>query len=155
MVKTEPGYYSNCYHDGNNIRDTMISFNIDTSYISDPISFTSQDITSDYISAPASIQSMDNCALLASINSAITNRNPFILYPNPNSGKFTIQLPDNFDKEEFLIRILNIYGQLIFEVQTKKSDKIQIELENINNGVYFLELTGSDLRSSQKMLIKN
>lgn len=76
-------------------------------------------------------------------NSSVTvgidefDENVLQIFPNPNSGTFTIQT--NFDKpENAMIRIYNTLGETVKEIQTS-NNRIDVKLETAS-GLYFVEL---------------
>lgn len=58
------------------------------------------------------------------------------LFPNPNNGLFTIELPENYIGAT-TVEIYNSLGQIVFSsVETKK--KITIDVQSLSKGVYFV-----------------
>ncbi len=77
----------------------------------------------------------------------------FDIYPNPNSGEFTIILQKN--EENCNLQILNIHSQVIEEKQIKSNeDKIKFNLSKFAAGVYFVKLTNSQTNLIKKILIE-
>ena len=79
------------------------------------------------------------------------------IYPNPNNGKFTIF--NNINNSEITsIKICDIHGSIIYEnnnlsIQTYKTYNINIR--NINNGVYIISYNNSNSYPTNKILIVN
>lgn len=65
----------------------------------------------------------------------------FKVYPNPNSGFLTLKFSGFF--EPYLLKIHNIYGQL---VMTKRTDLNRIDISKLNNGIYFITLNNETVR---------
>ena len=63
------------------------------------------------------------------------------IYPNPNSGSFYLNLPDQLNDDVYL-RIFNLNGQLIYltKVLADNKERIQINPNNIESGFYIIEL---------------
>jgi PKD repeat protein/subtilisin-like proprotein convertase family protein len=62
-----------------------------------------------------------------------------LIYPNPNTGVFTIDWSDS--KETITnIKIYNTLGQTIGEYSTKTTTQIQIDLDHSASGIYYAEL---------------
>jgi Secretion system C-terminal sorting domain len=58
------------------------------------------------------------------------------IYPNPNNGRFTIQLPNS--KANYNLVVKNIQGQIIYEqIISSNNNAIPIELKN-KTGLFFL-----------------
>ncbi len=79
----------------------------------------------------------------------------FIVYPNPNNGNFSIALnneivPDDF--ESCTIRILDVTGKVIFGEEVFEVTQ-NIELSDIQKGLYFLEVKISESQQQVRKLI--
>jgi len=61
------------------------------------------------------------------------------IFPNPNSGLFTLELPWS---ESALVRILDQLGRVIFEQETTQHSDI-LNPPGLTSGVYFVKATGS------------
>ena len=62
-----------------------------------------------------------------------------LIYPNPNTGVFTIDWSDS--KETITnIKIYNTLGQTIGEHSTETTTQIQIDLDHSASGIYYAEL---------------
>lgn len=75
----------------------------------------------------------------------------FNIYPNPSSGKIIISNTQN-------ITTLGVYsstGKLVYNLENNiKFDNLELDLSNINNGIYFIHfLTESGQFSSNKIII--
>jgi hypothetical protein len=70
---------------------------------------------------------------IAEFNGA--NSDDLILYPNPNSGTFRI----NIDKylPDAIFKLMDVTGRIVYEKQVASSD---IEIQGLNNGIYFWEV---------------
>lgn len=72
------------------------------------------------------------------------------VFPNPTKNSFKLtNLP--IDKS-ILIKIYNTNSQLIREMSTNNQTSIQIELSDLNSGVYFINLIGDDLYKTIKII---
>jgi len=61
------------------------------------------------------------------------------LYPNPNTGIFTIE---THQKDRVMIRIFDIMGRNLFEQMLNKYDstgKCQVDVSSMPNGIYYLQ----------------
>jgi len=74
---------------------------------------------------------------------AVTDPQPeqnFRIYPNPNNGEFTLDLPEPAIKG-MSFRILSLTGQLLLEKTAELGSSIQrIETNNISEGMYFVQI---------------
>jgi len=63
--------------------------------------------------------------------------NNFILYPNPASDKFIVQLKNNsFTK----IEVCNVVGQILYSSKISSQDELIVNTANWNNGLYIVSL---------------
>ncbi|MCB0805995.1 MAG: T9SS type A sorting domain-containing protein [Bacteroidales bacterium] len=77
------------------------------------------------------------------------------IYPNPNSGQFTISL-EGINEDEISLRIYNAIGGEVFtkeNIQVSGSLREVIDLDT-EQGVYYIRVEGDQLLINQKMIIK-
>ncbi len=75
-----------------------------------------------------------------------------MVYPNPNTGNFTVYFPKDFN-EEAVLKIFNNIGQEIFIEQiTKGTTLTTVNLENISRGIYLMTITAKDKKSTAKII---
>lgn len=81
-------------------------------------------------------------------NSEIQKLADFVVYPNPNKGKFKIA-ENNFEKIS-KIEVVNIFGQQVdFEINNN-----EISLSNPSKGIYFVRLFSDLKMNTQKIVIE-
>ncbi len=79
----------------------------------------------------------------------------FSLFPNPNNGRFRIELENKDSNDEFEYHILNLSGQLI---KSGKLNNEEIDMGSIKPGIYILQLNSLKLNSKpgfKKIMITN
>lgn len=82
--------------------------------------------------------------------SALDAGNAIRVYPNPNNGNFTIELED---ATEAMIVIRNVLGQIVIN---KKAELITpLQLNEFNNGMYYLTITKNNAVIYSTSVIKN
>ena len=95
-------------------------------------------------------------AILSSETFDILNHNA-ILFPNPVNTTFTIQFPKN-SAADFEITILNIKGQVVkkqFVSQNEvDNNKKSIDISNLNNGIYIVQLFSNSYSKRMKIVIQ-
>ncbi|HLF52486.1 M4 family metallopeptidase [Flavobacterium sp.] len=87
-------------------------------------------------------------ARMSNDKSAEKINNTFKLYPNPTSNVLNVVVESN---KEASYRIINFLGQ---EVQNGKTTGGEINVSNLNNGVYFFELNNGSEAMVQKFVKK-
>ena len=81
--------------------------------------------------------------------------NSFSIFPNPNTGSFTLQIPSL--KMESQISIYNIVGQLVYNSSIaagKNASSQKILLENIADGLYEVVLNNEELTLTKRLIIQ-
>jgi len=78
------------------------------------------------------------------------------IYPNPNSGDFTLSL-ESYSSDEYGIKVIDIAGRSIY-INTitclPGANQLNISLPNIQQGMYTLMISRGDESITQKMLVK-
>ena len=72
----------------------------------------------------------------------------FSTYPNPTSGKFRSTVPP----DAIQVQIINMYGKVIETWNVKGETELNFELSD--SGVYFVQITTSKVRKTQKVIIR-
>ena len=77
----------------------------------------------------------------------------FSFYPNPNSGKFNVQLEDEWIHGE--IEVLDLLGRVIYKVEISDKKTIEINLGDETNGVYLIKIIGNKNLFTKKVMISH
>jgi|GEM_PF-1411717 len=95
-----------------------------------------------------------------SINGIVENSSANIIniYPNPNTGIFTLEFCfDNIDEEIMMVEIFDPIGKSVYHEQLKNNNgcfKEKIELDGgQSGGVFILKITSGKLVESRKLLL--
>jgi len=83
--------------------------------------------------------------------SEIFKQNAFKIYPNPNSGSFTIEKTEN--KEILTIEIFNQIGQIVY--WTELMENLNTLDLNLPRGIYLIRATNKKYMLSQRMIVSN
>ena len=84
----------------------------------------------------------------------LTNAATVKLYPNPNSGIFTLQVPTASNKA-FSLRIFNLAGEQVLTKDVSfAGDKLMLDLGDLEKGVYLLQLNNADQALQNKLIIQ-
>jgi hypothetical protein len=65
------------------------------------------------------------------------NKQEIVMYPNPSKGNISIEIQADCLNE--MLRIYNVYGQLI-QTRSLNNFKTNIDLTSLNSGVYFISI---------------
>lgn len=81
-----------------------------------------------------------------------------IIYPNPSSGKYMIELPVDVYSQNIRIRVVDLNGRLVYEKETYyNGGNIPLDISNQNKGAYILNIQlenkGQPLIYTDKLLL--
>lgn len=79
--------------------------------------------------------------------------NSFMVYPNPNSGRFTIEFAQDLG-EEYTISIMDLTGRVIFKTSDSVLKKT-IALDEFASGKYILNVSTLTTTKNKSLIIKN
>jgi hypothetical protein len=76
------------------------------------------------------------------------------VYPNPNNGAFSLQLP--YFENQAKVTVANVQGQVVLTklVSEKDGSKVNLDLGKVAGGVYFVEVTYGGQRTMTKMTVQ-
>lgn len=83
--------------------------------------------------------------------SSITNiqKQSLHIYPNPVSDYLNI---DYFTEKIIKLSIYNFNGQLLFNIDDLQANSIELKLEHLDPGIYFIRIEGTASRETQKFI---
>ncbi|MBK8415147.1 MAG: T9SS type A sorting domain-containing protein [Bacteroidetes bacterium] len=93
-----------------------------------------------------------NVILPTGINIIEPEKNTISFSPNPTSGIFVINFPENFQKGK--IEIHNVLGELVYVDRMDEINKKEINLKNINSGVYFVKVFDGERSYCKKLIVE-
>jgi hypothetical protein len=99
---------------------------------------------------------VDTCGhLLTGINEAQTNNETLSIYPNPAINQIIIEF-DVAETKNNLIEIKNVLGQTVKTINniasSKGINKIEIDVSEFSNGLYFVQLFNNNKLVSTKFI---
>ena len=78
----------------------------------------------------------------------------FSIFPNPFCHSTTLQF-ENLQKENYTLTLFDIEGRLVSTITNIVSEKIEIERNNLTNGIYYFQLrTEHEIRATGKVIIE-
>ncbi|WP_276132733.1 GEVED domain-containing protein [Polluticoccus soli] len=92
-----------------------------------------------------------------SVNNTTADLRTVQVYPNPSSGKFTIDFYSGNTIKEVSVRVLTMTGQQVFsEVYSHNSGRFtrELDIEGRAKGVYFVEINADGIKETKRMVIK-
>lgn len=89
---------------------------------------------------------------------AIKEETDYIIFPNPSNGVFKIIFPAENELEYSRLKVISLQGKTILETiidmsKTKDRSLIEVDLSNIQKGIYILCLISNHTVKSKKMII--
>jgi hypothetical protein len=74
------------------------------------------------------------------------------VYPNPNNGRFTLQMTNFGVKTE--ITVFNLIGKVIYHATCMDAEKIEIDLPIVSQGIYSVRVVDAVSVKTSKMIVK-
>lgn len=71
------------------------------------------------------------------------------VFPNPSNGRITIKHKNTIS----LIEVFNVFGEKQIEVDSHKSENIELDLSHLNNGIYFIHLSDGNIKRIEKIVV--
>ena len=73
------------------------------------------------------------------------------VYPNPSKGNFNIDLGSTVENAQ--IAVMDINGRIVYE-NVITTSTTQVDLSNVEKGVYFLQITVNGERTNRKLIVQ-
>lgn len=73
------------------------------------------------------------------------------LYPQPVAGVLNINIP-NYESEDASVSVYNAFGEKLLSFQNLMGNDFQIDLSNLINGIYYIELNIDGIISQSKIV---
>ena len=102
-----------------------------------------------YNTGGLSYYSNESCATTTSGIEAYINTNQITVCPNPANDLITIE--NSLIAENEMVSIYGIQGQLLLQ-QTIHQAKTEIDISNLDKGVYIVRVIGNDINVSKKII---
>jgi hypothetical protein len=77
----------------------------------------------------------------------------FNLFPNPSNGQIVLRFDQSAYGKNYSIRVSNMLGQAIYQDKLAIDHQLDLNLQHLQAGVYFLEIEGENQRQTQKISI--
>lgn len=86
-------------------------------------------------------------------NASISRFSVLKVYPNPNTGRFIIELP--VDVTGGIVAVTDMSGRSIKNIALGKDAKLEVDLGNVANGTYMVQVLNDDKRYRAIVTVKN
>lgn len=109
----------------------------------------------DFIPHGNSVLYIDNLSFdnfISSVSEQTVKNTLFNLYPNPAFDIVNLNI-NNSNNKDLEINIYNIIGKLISS-ETLRQNQQQINIENLSNGIYMVEIKSKEWSEKQKLIIQ-
>ena len=74
----------------------------------------------------------------------------FKVYPNPNTGSFTVQLPPNTTE----LKIYSVNGDEVYAILPDRfAERIPVDISELGSGIYFVCITADEVQRFYRMAI--
>ena len=95
-----------------------------------------------------------NFGLLVGIEESAHEIDEFTVAPNPNNGQFNVVV--TADQANFQLNVRNVVGQVVYNeaITVNNTWTKNIDLSNLNKGIYFVSIENGVNRKVQKVVIK-
>jgi subtilisin-like proprotein convertase family protein len=79
----------------------------------------------------------------------------FSVYPNPSNGLFTVESSNDANSNNAVISVLDLNGRLVFTKEIQNSVRLNetIDVQNLTNGLYLLQIQQGASRTVKKIII--
>ncbi|HIP48209.1 MAG TPA: T9SS type A sorting domain-containing protein [Lutibacter sp.] len=88
----------------------------------------------------------------AGINDSTKNINKILVYPTVTSGIINLKSQENLDNST--IKVFDINGKQVYNTNIDINNSSKSITLNVNQGIYFVNITNNNLKESHKIIIK-
>jgi hypothetical protein len=98
------------------------------------------------------VDNLSFTGFVTSVPEKISENTIFNLYPNPASDIITLNI-DNFNNADLTLNIYNVIGTLV-KSEPLKQDQRQINIGDLSNGSYMVEIKSKGWSEKQKLIVQ-
>jgi hypothetical protein len=74
------------------------------------------------------------------------------VYPNPANGQVLILISEISDYE---IKLVDITGRAVITSEINQDNKTKVDVSQLQNGIYFVQITGNGHTTTQKIIVRH
>ena len=97
-----------------------------------------------------SVSNMEEYAIIIGVEEIKSNLYGLDIYPNPNSGVFSLVHSDKISN----VFVYDIYGSIIYEKQKINSSHFDIDLKGMPKGIYFIKVQSGNNVYTDKVIVE-
>ncbi|MGB3079994.1 MAG: T9SS type A sorting domain-containing protein, partial [Saprospiraceae bacterium] len=96
-----------------------------------------------------------DCELLSAVKEPPEIQQPVLMvFPNPADNAVRIQIDPAFRKEnELQLSILNTVGDVVLHINWKTWKELEVDVRNLHDGMYYLNVYGERMNAIKKIVI--
>lgn len=94
------------------------------------------------------------CLSINSVGLTELSNSDWLVYPNPSSGKFNIQVPPNVNGP-IEMEVVDVFGRVVLRKICTSDQENFIDLGTKKNGVYFIQMKNGSESVRLKIILKN
>lgn len=118
-----------------------------------PDSATILIVTGVYVEHPQTVLYLDNLSFSGTSSIGENRQVTFQMYPNPASGKMNIRLPGT-TRQNGAVHIYSLTGVLLLKEELTSGES-QLNVAQLANGVYIVEVLTNEFSSKQKLVVQH
>ncbi|MBI9054610.1 MAG: T9SS type A sorting domain-containing protein [Bacteroidales bacterium] len=85
----------------------------------------------------------------------LINDEELMIYPNPSTGIFNVDLPENSESNEFIIKVYDVVGSVVYTgiVPANQTVKYELDLTGKSKGIYILSVESEKIKVFNKRIL--
>ncbi len=84
------------------------------------------------------------------LSTEVFSKSYLVISPNPSTGIFTIQTENPINNANLTVADMN--GRIVYQTNAKNLDSKTVDLNNLSNGIYILNISNANYNYSQKLV---
>lgn len=137
------------HNDGGNVHGQLVSFrNSNEGYL---LGYTVDSLTLNNYKVSRSFIARISSGSILSETQSDSKLKQNKIFPNPTSGKFTLQL--NEQSQEGKVCVYDVLGNCVFNQQINNLKNQEIDLSSQAKGVYFVEINTGSEKINKKVVL--
>uniref|UniRef100_UPI00404B154E PKD domain-containing protein n=1 Tax=Fulvivirga sp. TaxID=1931237 RepID=UPI00404B154E len=87
---------------------------------------------------------------------SVSSKSEIVIFPNPTQGRVTLMLPEDMFNEALEVSIVNMLGVAVlrFDISTLRNGENKLDLNSLNNGLYFVRVINGEKEYHESIVIQ-